>query len=672
MKWYHSVKTKLIGFFLLVATVFLITVVMIFSIIKEDALLKQASQTTTAATADILRGIKTIQGKMEERVLTLASVAKEKIKNVDVINAVFDVDNMNSVVSGGVWFDPYAKSDLEKDHFHFFHKTKSGAFKEDENYDLGGIHYREKDFYKIGKSLKKGETRWTKVYFDPLLKIRMMTVIAPIYRDDTFIGVANLNLTIEEKQRKLFWENLPSSGMYLLMLDREGTIIGRSPIFDQYFEKEKSIHDIEHPVVANLFTHIRSATSNCKVDSLSHNFCYINLENNDSKTLDLLSRQQSVQSEYGITNDVYSIKKDPILKKSSVVAVYHFPLTHWKVVIGIPESQVMAHANLTFKQIFIATVVMTLIAAAFGYFLLRVFFIKPIESINKQLKRNLSDPSLEYQTLKCGDHGEIGLLVENLNARTLALENSLWREEQEMHKRVLNEKLLGQQSKMAAMGEMMDAVAHQWQQPLNALSMYSEIIKNDFEDGLVDKEYVKQFTSDMHIQIEHMVSTLDEFRSFFRPDKDEEEFELLDVVNAVLFLTNNDFLKNHITPIIERGDKITLYGSSNEFKHVLLNLFGNSRDAFNENDIKNREIIIRLIEGETYDTLEVEDNAGGIPDDIIGDIFEANVTTKEEGKGTGIGLYMTKRIVEKYGATLSVHNTDKGACFVLKFKKSGQ
>lgn len=672
MKWYYSVKTKLLGFFLLVAAVFLTTIVIIFSIIKEDALIKQASQSTTAATSEILRGIKNIQGKMEERVLTLASVAKEENHNINVINAIFSVDKKSTVVSGGVWFEPYAKSTNEKDHYHFFQKTQKGVFKERKDYDDDGMNYRDKEFYRFGKSLKEGETFWTKVYLDPHLNSQMITIVAPIYKNNKFIGVANLNLKIESQKRMLFWESLPSTGMYLLMIDREGTIIGKSPIFNQYFTKEKSIHDLNHPMVSNLFTHIKPGLSNCKVtlDDVQDNYCCVQ-SSGDEAVDSLVTVHKGEKSEelHGITSKVYIIEDDPILKESSVVATYHFPVTHWKVVIGIPEDEVMAHSNITYKQIIIATIIMTILATIFGYFLLKNFFIRPIESINKQLKNNLSNPSLKYKALKCNDHGEIGTLVENLNARTVALEDSLCREAQEIQKRMLNEKLLIQQSKMAAMGEMMDAVAHQWKQPLNALSMYSDIIKSDFEEGLVDKEYVEHFRSDIQFQIDHMVTTLDEFRSFFRPNKEDEEFELLEVINAVLFLTKDDFLKNRITPVIQKDDKILLEGSSNEFKHVLLNLFGNARDAFIENDVEDREITMRLIEGTSYDTLEVEDNAGGIPEDIIDDIFDPHVTTKEEGKGTGIGLYMSKRIAEKYGATLSVHNTDHGACFVLKFKK---
>lgn len=135
-----------------------------------------------------------------------------------------------------------------------------------------------------------------------------------------------------------------------------------------------------------------------------------------------------------------------------------------------------------------------------------------------------------------------------------------------------------------------------------------------------------------------------------------------------MFLTKDEFLKYRITVKIESDDTITLHGSPNEFKHLILNLLSNAKDAFNDNKVEKRIITMRLIHQDGSDVLEVEDNAGGIPEEVIKDIFKANVTTKEKGKGTGIGLYMSTQIVQKHHATLRVHNQNDGACFVVEFK----
>ena len=227
--------------------------------------------------------------------------------------------------------------------------------------------------------------------------------------------------------------------------------------------------------------------------------------------------------------------------------------------------------------------------------------------------------------------------------------------------------MLEQQSKMAAMGEMLDAVAHQWKQPLNALSMYSELLHSDFDDGSVDKAYIDEMHEGVNVQIDHMTTTLSEFRDFFRPNQGTTTFNLEDIVNTVLFLVKDEFLKNGITVNLEIDPNITLNGNENEFKHLIINIINNAKDAFNEKEIKKRFITISATQVNTTTTLNIQDNAEGIPEKVIPRIFEANVTTKEAGKGTGIGLYMSAQIVTKMKGTLSVANKEDGACFSIVF-----
>jgi len=226
-------------------------------------------------------------------------------------------------------------------------------------------------------------------------------------------------------------------------------------------------------------------------------------------------------------------------------------------------------------------------------------------------------------------------------------------------------KMLEQQSKMAAMGEMMDAVAHQWKQPLNALSMYGELLKDDFKDGVVDKKYVEEMLDGVSTQINHMTTTLSEFRNFFRPSKEIINFNLQKNINSVLFLVKDEFMKHSISLHVEVADSININANENEFKHLILNIINNAKDAFNENNIKDRWINIKAKDNNKIINIEIQDNAGGIPLDVIDKIFEANITTKENGKGTGIGLYMSAQIVEKMGGKLSVKNVENGACFYI-------
>jgi signal transduction histidine kinase len=219
---------------------------------------------------------------------------------------------------------------------------------------------------------------------------------------------------------------------------------------------------------------------------------------------------------------------------------------------------------------------------------------------------------------------------------------------------------------MASIGEMMDAVAHQWKQPLNALSMYGELMKSDFNEGLVDKVYVEDMLAGVNTQIEHMITTLGEFRNFFRPNSEVVAFNLLEVINSVLLLVKDEFMKNTINIEVKIDEKLSLKGNENEFKHLILNLINNAKDAFKENKIKNRRIIIEAYFEKSNLILSVQDSAGGISEAVIDSLFEANVTTKAKGKGTGIGLYMSAQIVEKMQGKIWVENKNEGACFKIK------
>jgi len=239
------------------------------------------------------------------------------------------------------------------------------------------------------------------------------------------------------------------------------------------------------------------------------------------------------------------------------------------------------------------------------------------------------------------------------------------------HKRdAQKDEMLEQQSRLASMGEMIDAIAHQWKQPLNSISMMSDMLKEDFDNSLVTSEYIKNFDDTIHMQIDHMVTTLHEFRTFFRPSTKNEEFTILDAIQSVEILMKDELISQNVLLNIDTDEHIKLFGNKNEFKHLFINLINNSIDAFNDKNTKSRNIDIRCYEENTNIYIEVEDNAGGIDNEVIKDIFKANVTTKAEGKGTGIGLYMSEQIVKKNHGTINVYNTDKGAFFTITLRQT--
>lgn len=230
--------------------------------------------------------------------------------------------------------------------------------------------------------------------------------------------------------------------------------------------------------------------------------------------------------------------------------------------------------------------------------------------------------------------------------------------------------LMELQSRQAAMGEMIDMIAHQWKQPLNVISLTNGLMGDLIDDNDINVGKLQNCHTTIQQQIHHLTTTLDEFRNFFRPNKNLTHFSIANSIKDVLFLTKHDFTKNNIATTLHVNDDLHIMGFENEFKHVILNILSNAKDAFIEKNSAIRDISIVLQKTADKHEVLICDNAGGIPEDIIEHIFKPNVTTKEEGKGTGIGLHMAKMILTKIRASISASNQNNGACFTITFSST--
>lgn len=219
-------------------------------------------------------------------------------------------------------------------------------------------------------------------------------------------------------------------------------------------------------------------------------------------------------------------------------------------------------------------------------------------------------------------------------------------------------KLIVQLSKLATMGKIIDIVAHQWKQPLNIIS--TNIMKLEFINE-VSKEQINQISNTINHQLVHLRETIDEFRNFFRNEKTVQSIEINALFESILLLLRDDMINNKIELIIKGDKELNIDVIVNEFKHVFINLINNSKEAFIENNIIDRKIEINIYTSMKNIIIEYTDNAGGIKDEIIREIFKLNYTTKEIG--TGIGLYLCKCIIERINGSIHVSSMDDGACF---------
>ncbi|MBF0463851.1 MAG: PAS domain-containing protein [Nitrospirae bacterium] len=236
------------------------------------------------------------------------------------------------------------------------------------------------------------------------------------------------------------------------------------------------------------------------------------------------------------------------------------------------------------------------------------------------------------------------------------------------------EQLLIQQSKMASMGEMIGLIAHQWRQPLNALALNVNDVKDAYTFGELDARYIEESVSASLQQIEFMSKTIDDFRNFFIPAKKKVHFYVNTAIEELLSMFLQIFNKSHIDIFIkaEQGTALLTDGYPNEFKQVLLNILNNSKDAIiskkrTDTQLQGKiEISIGNNEDNSEIIVSIKDNGGGIPDDVIGKIFDSYFSTKGS-EGTGVGLYMSKTIIEeKMHGKISVSNIEDGAQFIIQ------
>jgi len=239
--------------------------------------------------------------------------------------------------------------------------------------------------------------------------------------------------------------------------------------------------------------------------------------------------------------------------------------------------------------------------------------------------------------------------------------------QEEVIKNKQKDHILIEQSRLAAMGGMVASIGHQWRQPLNNLSLLIHDVREALEFGEIDDQYIDRFTRESMLQIKHMSRTINDFRKFYKPNKEKILFSVGDSIEEALSIFSMS-LKNHgIQVEFEYRGQQMAYGYPNEFSQVVLNILTNARDAFVQKDIRHRKLCIKIGESGEFVTAEFIDNAGGIEPPLLQKVFDPYFTTRPNG--TGLGLYLTKMILEKMNGAISVENTGNGAKFCLSVPK---
>ncbi len=226
------------------------------------------------------------------------------------------------------------------------------------------------------------------------------------------------------------------------------------------------------------------------------------------------------------------------------------------------------------------------------------------------------------------------------------------------------------QSRNIAMGDMLNIIAHQWRQPLNIISMTANNLLIDIELDDLDKKKTKDYINSIVEQSSKLSKIIDNFRNYFKPTKNKEEISVDILIKEIKDIISLNLEENKIVFKIKNQLETTIHTYKTELLQILLNLINNSKEALLRSKIDNKLILLLIKEDEQHIIFEIYDNAGGIDDSILSEIFNPYFSTKQELNGTGLGLYISKIIAEKYlNGKISVKNNLEGASFNIKIKK---
>ena len=283
------------------------------------------------------------------------------------------------------------------------------------------------------------------------------------------------------------------------------------------------------------------------------------------------------------------------------------------------------------------------------------YVLKPIDIY--KLKDNLIK-SIESKVLK-----------EELIEKNIRLK-------EEIQENVKNQKIIETQSRFAAMGELINMIAHQWRQPLASIGTASFNLKNKLLSKRYDLEtkegrqeqsefFIKKL-DEIELYVQNLTTTIDDFRNFYKSDKKLINTNITHPIENALKMVENNLRENDIVLELDLKSKKQINIYENEIMHVFINMLKNAQDKFLEKDIDNRKIEIKTLDLENTIKIDIYDNGGEIKEENINVIFEPYFSTKKEKNGTGIGLYMSKIIIEKnHKGKLCVYNKDGGVCFSI-------
>ncbi len=318
-------------------------------------------------------------------------------------------------------------------------------------------------------------------------------------------------------------------------------------------------------------------------------------------------------------------------------------------------------------------------------FLRKVFASQVMESCEVRLAREGNDPffvqieAVAFGGLDCriaviditgrrSIEASLAVRQSELEELNSSLETRIFQSVAELRRK---DQMMILQDRLAVMGEMINNIAHQWRQPLNTLGLLIQKLPLYYDSADFNRKYLEDNTANAMKMIRHMSHTIEDFRTFFRSDKEKVVFNVTQVVEHAISLINKSFNDQQITIDFQTQGDPVIYGYPNEFTQVILNILMNSRDALVGHKLDEAVICINSFMEKGKTVVTISDKGGGIDSAIIDRLFEPYFSTKGPDQGTGIGLYISRTIIEtNMGGSLTVRNTGDGAEFRIEVQNA--
>lgn len=317
--------------------------------------------------------------------------------------------------------------------------------------------------------------------------------------------------------------------------------------------------------------------------------------------------------------------------------------TNKKTIKNIIESKTKEHK--LYQKNFTDFMMVLTIAIIIFMALFSLLMISIISDIVKKYKQQVKTEEKKLQSLNKNLASKVAIGIEEGKRK---------------------DKAILQQSKLARMGSMISMIAHQWRQPLTELSGVLMELETATRFKKVTDKHILSSIERSDKMIEFMSNTIDDFRNFFKPDKRKEQFSILDSCQKAINLINASLDDSNIKLVVDVKNDKEINGYPTEYSQVILNLLMNARDILVEKRVENPQITITIDTKGILSIVELKDNAGGIKYEHFDLIFDPYFSTKDSSKGTGLGLYISKLIIERnMGGELSVSNDKEGAVFKI-------